>query len=565
MLKRTLLAVTVALLLPAAASAHTTVAMSVGTGPNSPEAISGLTEPVAVSGGVALLKSGHVDTYEGGIREVPSISEATAISRDYALLKNGRVKTWRGTEAATEVSGLTAITAISAGHEYALAIHEGHVYAWGNNYEGQLGDGNTTASSTPVEVTGITEAVAVAAGDSTSLAVLRNGTIKSWGSNGNGQLGDGGKGGYSDVPVTVSGITTATAVAGAYDEEDALLANGTVEQWGYRYAHGYPYEEAFSCRGVSRDTPQENTGLTEVASIAPNLARLHNGTLRTFWGDPCDATGTVPWAREATSVGVGAAIGTLLKYPFLPGVEHVQGVAIGAAGNVWVREQGKVSEYTQGREYLRSFTSPVLEVVPNGIAANSSGDVYVTNALADLIEEFGPNGEPIRQWETTLPTAIAIDPSGNVWTASLLANPWRIAEYSPTGTYIRGFPETGWCFGLAVSSSTVYAVSYSTQKINEFTTSGTLTRSIEATMPFGVALGGGNLYVTEPNRVQEFTPEGSLLSSFGSAGTVEPGVLNAPRGVSVNAYGTVYVADYGNGRVTEWQPGPWTETLYESL
>ncbi len=68
--------------------------------------------------------------------------------------------------------------------------------AWGNNYAGQLGDGTMTASTVPVQVSGLSQVTSIAAGADSALAVRTRGittltTVWAWGSNGSGQLGDG--------------------------------------------------------------------------------------------------------------------------------------------------------------------------------------------------------------------------------------------------------------------------------------------------------------------------------------------------------------------------------------
>jgi alpha-tubulin suppressor-like RCC1 family protein len=68
---------------------------------------------------------------------------------------------------------------------------DGTVWAWGRNQWGELGDGTTTSRSTPVQVAGLTAVVAVAAGQSHTLALRSDGTVWAWGGNGGGQLGDG--------------------------------------------------------------------------------------------------------------------------------------------------------------------------------------------------------------------------------------------------------------------------------------------------------------------------------------------------------------------------------------
>jgi alpha-tubulin suppressor-like RCC1 family protein len=129
---------------------------------------------------------------------------------------------------------LNEVVAIAAGREDNLALLEnGTVVAWGANGYGELGDGNTSNSDVPVAVTGLKEVVGVAAGGEHNLALLKNGTVMAWGSNFSGQLGDGNEEQlYSDVPVAVSGLKEVTAIAAGGEHSLALLKNGTVMSWG---------------------------------------------------------------------------------------------------------------------------------------------------------------------------------------------------------------------------------------------------------------------------------------------------------------------------------------------
>jgi len=61
----------------------------------------------------------------------------------------------------------------------------------GRNWYGELGDGTTTQRLSPVNVSGLSGAVALAAGYAHTCALLANGTARCWGRNLDGQLGDG--------------------------------------------------------------------------------------------------------------------------------------------------------------------------------------------------------------------------------------------------------------------------------------------------------------------------------------------------------------------------------------
>ncbi|MBI0090718.1 InlB B-repeat-containing protein [Bifidobacterium sp. W8113] len=86
---------------------------------------------------------------------------------------------------------------------FSLAVgSDGNAYAWGRNNAGQLGDGTTTARSTPVRVKTPDRKtypdlpadftyVQVSGGATHSLALGSDGNAYAWGFNGSGQLGDG--------------------------------------------------------------------------------------------------------------------------------------------------------------------------------------------------------------------------------------------------------------------------------------------------------------------------------------------------------------------------------------
>ncbi len=132
------------------------------------------------------------------------------------------------------VTGLTGVDDISAGDSHTCAVKtDGTVWCWGDDYPGgALGDGLGTSSTTPVQVSGITDAIAVEAGDGGACAVHTGGTVSCWGANGSGQLGDGSLFG-SDVPVTVTGVTGADQIS--YTDETVCVhkTDDTFMCWGF--------------------------------------------------------------------------------------------------------------------------------------------------------------------------------------------------------------------------------------------------------------------------------------------------------------------------------------------
>jgi alpha-tubulin suppressor-like RCC1 family protein len=131
----------------------------------------------------------------------------------------------------------TKITSVRAGCLFTLALTaSGHVLAWGNNAEGQLGNGTTTSTARPVSVKipkGV-KVTAVRAGCSFGLALTSTGRVLGWGENATGQLGNGTKR-TKHVPVYAKlppGAKVTTITAGDAHSV-AVTTGGQALAWGY--------------------------------------------------------------------------------------------------------------------------------------------------------------------------------------------------------------------------------------------------------------------------------------------------------------------------------------------
>ena len=149
-----------------------------------------------------------------------------------------------------DVGFLEDINDFDAGYIHSLAVDiNGYVWAWGDNYYGQLGDNKESGSvsTVPVKVHGynnegfLDDIIAVAAGRSGahSLAVDANSFVWAWGLNNTGQLGNGGEGTEQLTPVQVVGGAMGSTwlkyiieVSGGEDNSAARDANGLVYTWG---------------------------------------------------------------------------------------------------------------------------------------------------------------------------------------------------------------------------------------------------------------------------------------------------------------------------------------------
>ena len=136
----------------------------------------------------------------------------------------------------TPGSLFNGVSKVAAGDTHNVALKtDGTVWTWGGNASGQLGIGtigSNNGSLSPVN-TGLTNVKAIAAGGSHTLALKNDGTVWAWGSNTQGQIGTNSIAYYITAPVQVTGLPEITAIAAGGYVSFALTASGTIYSWGY--------------------------------------------------------------------------------------------------------------------------------------------------------------------------------------------------------------------------------------------------------------------------------------------------------------------------------------------
>ena len=268
-----------------------------------------------------------------------------------------------------------SITGMAGRSAQAAPLPAGTAYAWGANFDGQLGDGTTTGRTTPVPVhLPAGTYTAVAAGEFHSLALAQDGHVLSWGNNQFGQLGDGTTVNRT-TPDQVSlpaGVTVKAIAAGAY-QSLALASDGRVFAWGgNQYGQLGDGTTANSPTPAAVHLPAGTCVYSLGAGGVQSLAALCDGRALAWGGNMYGQLGN-------GSTGGGS---TTPVFVHMPAGAHAVAVAGGDIYTLAVTCDGHVLGWGNnfqgqlGNGTTTSSTTPVRAVLPAGTfaAAVSAGD-----------------------------------------------------------------------------------------------------------------------------------------------------------------------------------------------
>lgn len=170
---------------------------------------------------------------------------------------------------AQAVSGLTGVRSVALGEAHGCAVNSsGALFCWGDNTHGQLGTGNNSPASTPVAVPSLSSGVAaVVAGSFHTCALRTNGEVACFGRNNTGQLGDGTTTNSNSPVIPIAAHAKALTAAGLHT--CAFTDNGAgatdVKCWG---------DNTTDQLGVGNTTAYSHTPMGVNALPAPDLPNV---------------------------------------------------------------------------------------------------------------------------------------------------------------------------------------------------------------------------------------------------------------------------------------------------
>jgi len=313
------------------------------------------------------------------------IQIATGYEHSLALTADGSVWAWGengegqlGTgdnidsTVPVEVSGLEDVTivAISCGIGFSLALtDQGHVYSWGDNSDGALGDGTFTHSNVPTRITTLADIVDIASGSYHALALSSSGTVYAWGRNQYGQLGDiESAGGMQASPIVVpipSSDPIVNIASGPGSQHSmAISASDKLYEWGFDYVQ-YISDTSSTQEELTRATPAEVAiipGVVDAAlGVDHNLVLTETGALYS-WGWYVAAGIDWPTNIVETPQQVMSDVNAIAA-----GRYH--SLALTTGGQVWIWGSNMYGQVGNGATVLQATPDQIMPTTTIGLIA----------------------------------------------------------------------------------------------------------------------------------------------------------------------------------------------------
>ena len=371
----------------------------------------------------------------------------------------------------------------------------------------------------------------------------------------------------STVPIvsdpTVSGINIPNATLGATivnDGGDTILERGTV--WN---TTGPPITENQLAEG--------GTALGPFSHVRTDLTGVEIGTRVYFRGYAVNYVGTGYSAMSSFVVPDPLAVKHANDYPTR--------LALGPNGNLYVSDPKVKSIFIYDTNLqltgeLKGLPSPL------GVAVNSAGFIYVGNAGVGNVEKYNSRGKlvaTIGQGMIRVPNDLALDWDGNLYVADNNSN--LVWVFKPDGTLLRTVRRGGLKSPMAVEVAyyddgtgqiigELFVADKGDYLVKVFDLQGNLLRSFGGFPEKGGMMGTtwywkgkfiglqslavdaqGNLHALDiyMNRVQILDPvTGAYIADYGEPGTA-PGQLKLPMDIIINNGGDVIVANSDNKKV----------------
>jgi alpha-tubulin suppressor-like RCC1 family protein len=370
-------------------------------------AVTVMTQPAGQTCTLGANASGKVASANINVAVTCGTTIAAGVAHTCALTSAGTILCWGSNEfgqlgnggttnvtSPVQLIGLaSSAVSIAAGSESTCALTDaGTVWCWGDNSNGQLGNGTFTESTVPVQVMDpagnapLTDVARIAAGQSHACAVTNAGAALCWGDNSKGELGNGSEI-VSNLPVAVSGLATGVAtIAAGSDFTCAVTTDGGAKCWGDGVSG--QLGNGTSANSTTPSTVLAATGSSPLSGVVTLSAGFENACALTAesnvlcWG----ANGSGQLGNGAVSSASALPVEILNSNGKSP-LADVIAISSGLDSNCAVTATGttecwgaNASGQLGNGNSANSSTPVVVAGLSSGVAAIASGDLHTCAA-----------------------------------------------------------------------------------------------------------------------------------------------------------------------------------------
>jgi hypothetical protein len=274
--------------------------------------------------------------------------------------------------------------AVSAGGTHVIAIKsDGTLWAWGYNGDFECGDNSTIDHSTPVEISSDTDWAVISSGNVFSLALKSDGTLYAWGISGY-CCGTG-----SSTAITVPtkiGSSTWKAISAGSDHSLAIKSDGTLWAWGYN-----TYYQCGNGSTTTLPVPTEiSTSTAWIAisagddySLAINAGYLYSWGYNAYY--QCGNGST-------TNVTTPAKVGSLSGWTAVAGGKTSGGYSSLAINTGVIYSWGPSDDLQNGRKTINTATVPTaIDSVSNWSLISSGYNHSMAVTSGGTLYDWGDN------------------------------------------------------------------------------------------------------------------------------------------------------------------------------
>lgn len=358
-------------------------------------------------------------------------------------------------------------------------------------------------------------------------------------------------------------------------------------QGNYQFSFGsqtwFKYPSWLEVDSTGRVAVGDSTG-NKIVVVSPTGTKLYQfGTAGTATGQFKDPRGLGMDAQDNLYVAdngnkriqvfaLGASGATFLRSWSTPTGDY-RGLTVDKA-NGWVylvnAAAGKIEKYSLTGQWLASwggFGTAAGKFLDGGrgITVDGDGNVWVGDMPNFRAQKFSPTGQVLLQAPNpasppppggfAMPGSAAVDGNGNLFVMDTYN--WRVQKLGPDGAFIRQWGRRGGAVdqyglqyprGIAVDrrDGSVVVADTDNSVLKKYTGNGVFVWRSGTTKSFAVDVGAdGTVYAPDfqSNVLRVYNPDGTVNGTLGA------GLLANPRGIAVDADGSLWVANRDSGAI----------------